>query len=202
ETLPLKHWKEFFADLREQRAALGLDRIVGAPFQARPADGEVALDFFVDGQRRPLSIAPPPAAACDHLYRNDDTPLPVKLHHAIRSVRLSRYLVLLGIGAFVALLAPIQWLCEMIKLLLTRPSPEKFLSSFFQKYRALARQRVDLDAVKIAQPWEEKLSLIRYFSEPVTHIKVIRPEHFQDRTKIADSPLWHVCPAKVYEDKV
>jgi electron transfer flavoprotein-quinone oxidoreductase len=204
ETLPPKHWKEFIADLREQRAALGLNRVVGAPFRARPADGAVTLDLFVDGERRPLPrfIPAPPAAACDHLYRNDDTPLPIKLHSALRCVKLRRYVALLCISALAALLAPLQWLCEVIKLLVTRPSPEKYLSGFFQKYRSKVRQRANVDDVKIAQPWEEKLATIRYFSEDVSHIKVIRPLHFEDRTKIADSPLWHVCPAKVYEDKL
>ncbi len=104
-------------------------------------------------------------------------------------------------GALLLVLMPIQWICELIWLVVTRPSPEKFLSSFFQKYRALTRDRVKLDpdAVKIEQPWEEKLSLIRYFSEHHSHIKVFRPENFENRTKIAESPLWHVCPAKVYE---
>jgi ferredoxin-like protein FixX len=96
---------------------------------------------------------------------------------------------------------PIQWICELIHLAITRPSPEKFLSGFFQKNLALVRQRLKLDpdAVKIEQSWEEKLSLIRYFSEDRSHIKVFRPENFENRAKIADSPLWHVCPAKVYE---
>ncbi len=208
ETLPPKHWKEFFADLRDQREALGLNRVTTAPVQVRPAEGEAAIDFFVDGQLRLAfpRLAAALRAAADHLYRNDDTPLPVKLHHAIRSAQreigFGTYVALPCIVALLAVLAPIQWLCEMIKLVVTQPSPEKFLSSFFQKYRALVRQRTNLDAVKVAQTWEEKLSLIRYFSEHDTHIKVIRPEHFQDRTKLADSPLWHVCPAKVYENQV
>jgi electron transfer flavoprotein-quinone oxidoreductase len=204
ETLPPKHWKEFVADLREQRAALGLSRVSQSPVTDQQSPGgDVTLDLFVDGQRQPLPrFIPPPAAACDHLYRNDEMPLPVKLHNALRSVKFVRYLPLLLVGALAALLAPIQWLCEMIKLLVTRPSPEKYLSSFFQKYRSKVRQRANIDDFKIVQPWEEKLATIRYFSEDVSHIKVIRPEHFEERTKIADSPLWHVCPAKVYEDKV
>ena len=98
-------------------------------------------------------------------------------------------------GLLMLALMPIQWICELISLVITRPSPEKFLSSFFQKYRALTRDRVKLDpdTVKIGQPWEEKLSLIRYFSERHSHIKVFRPEHFENRTKIAESALWHVC---------
>ncbi len=208
ETLPPKHWKEFFADLREQREALGLNRATHAPFQARPAEGEARIDLFVDGQLRlnfpRLAVAL--RIAADHLYRNDNTTLSVKLHNAIRSAKrevgLGIYVALPCIGALLAALAPIQWLCEMIKLAITRPSPEKYLASFFQKYRTLTRQRTNLDTVKVAQPWEEKLSLIRYFSEQHPHIKVVRPEHFQDRTKLADSPLWHVCPAKVYENQV
>jgi electron transfer flavoprotein-quinone oxidoreductase len=203
ETLPPKHWREFFGDLREQRAALGLNRATGKTHVVEP-NGEAAVEFYVDGKllRSFPKFATGLRAACDHLYRNDKTPLPVKLRNATRSARLIHALpaFLFALAAF--LLMPVQWLCEMIKLIITRPSPEKFLSSFFQKYKAQLRKRTNLDAVKIAQSVEEKLSLIRYFSDEHTHINVIRPEHFEDRTKIAESPLWHVCPAKVYEDKV
>ena len=219
ETLPLKYWGEFFRDLRQQRAALGLTRatksVVGAASRPRPAEGTISLDFRVDGERQSDFLWPiaglfnkAPAllsAASNHLYSNDATPLPDKLRNAIRSFRkqlgLLNMLAIAFFGLITFLLLPLQWVCELIKLVVTRPSPEKFLSSFFQKYRALTRDRVKLDpdAVKIGQPWEEKLSLIRYFSENHSHIKVFRPENFENRTKIADSPLWHVCPAKVYE---
>ena len=138
------------------------------------------------------------SAASDHLYRNDATPLPDKLRAAIASARrhtgMGVFLALLGLFAALIVLMPIQWICELINLVITRPSPEKFLSGFFQKYRALTRERVklDSDAVAIEQPWEEKLSLIRYSSEDHTHIKVFRPENFENRGSIADSPLWHV----------
>ncbi|HUI06719.1 MAG TPA: acyl-CoA dehydrogenase family protein [Verrucomicrobiae bacterium] len=225
ETLPLKRWGEFLRDVREQADALGLKHASQSAGNT-PADssgrspglGEVQLEFRVDGQPQtgflwPLSrlfaTAPPMlAAAADHLYRNDTTPLPYKLRHAIRSLTgqlgLGDVLAVTGFALVLCLLAPVQWLCELIKLVVTRPSPEKFLSSFFQKYRALVRERtrLDPDAVKVDQPWEEKLSLIRYSSETHSHIKVFRPENFENRTKLAESPLWHVCPAKVYEDKV
>ena len=219
ETLPLKHWGEFLRDLRQQREALGLTRAnkssVGAASRPRPDEGQVRVNFRVDGESQSVFLWPiaglfkkAPAilsAASDHLYRNDDTVLPVKLSRAIRSARrrlsLSNHVAVPVFGVLMLLLMPIQWICELINLVITRPSPEKFLSGFFQKYRALTRQRVNLDpdAVKIEQPWEEKLSLIRYFSEDHTHIKVFRPENFENRGKIVDSPLWHVCPAKVYE---
>jgi electron transfer flavoprotein-quinone oxidoreductase len=221
ETLPLKHWGEFFHDLREQRAALGLTHtskpVAGASTNSsgRPGEGEAHLEFRVDGE--PCNNFPWPlslifanasvmlSAASDHLYRNDATPLPDKLRNAIASAKrntsVAAYLGLTGMFVLLLVLMPIQWICELIHLVITRPSPEKFLSSFFQKNLALVRQRLKLDpdAVKIEQPWEEKLSLIRYFSEDHTHIKVFRPENFENRAKIADSPLWHVCPAKVYE---
>ncbi len=221
ETLPPKHVREFIRDLRAQRAALGLDRVNQSPAPsstARAAEGTVSIELFVDG--RPQHALPWPfsrwigklprvlAASCDHLYRNDDTPLPVKLRNAVaaakRGLPLLDYALLGGFGLLMIVLMPVQWLCEMIKLVVTRPSPEKYLSSFFQKTRALVRDRnkLDPDAVAIAQPWEEKLALIRYFSDSETHIKVLRPDHFEKRTDLAKSPLWHVCPAKVYEDKV
>jgi electron transfer flavoprotein-quinone oxidoreductase len=222
ETLPLKHWGEFYRDLREQRIALGLNRTSKSSVVATPnqneTKGQVRLDCRVDTESRtqflwPLSrlfqkLPQLLLVSCDHVYRNDNTPLPVKLQNAMASTRrgigLLDLLILAGFGALLLVLMPVQWICELVKLVVTRPSPEKFLSSFFQKYRALTRERakLDPDAVKIGQPWEEKLSLIHYFSEGQSHIKVFRPEKFEDRTKIAESPLWHVCPAKVYEDNV
>jgi electron transfer flavoprotein-quinone oxidoreductase len=222
ETLPLKHWGDFYRDLREQCQALGLRRTSKSPVAATSsrdrAEGEVRLESRVDGERQTAFLWPISrlfqklpqalAVACDHVYRNDNTPLPIKLKNALTSARRGigflNALILAGFSLLLLVLMPVQWICELIKLVVTRPSPEKFLSSFFQRYRALKRERakLDPDAVKVEQPWEEKLSLIRYFSEDHSHIKVFRPEHFEDRTKIADSPLWHVCPAKVYEDNV
>ncbi len=219
ETLPLKNWGEFYRDLRDQRIALGLTRPIastpGATSPLRPDLGEVHLEFRVDGEPRTEFLWPisrlfrtlPQALpiACDYVYGNDTTPLPVKLKNAISSARrrlkLTDHLIPVGCGLGLLALMPVQWICELIHLIITRPSPEKFLSSFFQKNLALVRRRLKLDpdAVKIEQSWEEKLSLIRYFSEDHTHIKVFRPENFENRLKIADSPLWHVCPAKVYE---
>jgi len=219
ETLPLKNWGEFFHDLREQREALGLTQAnkppAGAISNRNQSVGEISLDFRVDGQTQTAFLTPISvlfrrsqrvfAAAADHLYRNDDTPLPAKLRNAIHAARRGLsffdHLLFPVFGLLLLALMPIQWICELVWLLITRPSPDKFLSSFFQKYRALTRGRVKLDpdAVHIEQPWEEKLSLIRYFSEHHSHIKVFRPENFENRTKIAESPLWHVCPAKVYE---
>jgi len=221
ESLPLKQWGPFFRDLRAQREALGLTRkvSVGAIPSRDRAPGQISLDFRVDSQPQtsflwPISIvfhkAPRIFAdAADHLYRNDQTPLPVKLHNAIRAARgglsLFDHLAFFMFGLLMLALMPFQWICELARLLymryITHAAPEKFFAGFFFKYRALTRNRVKLDpdAVKIGQPWEEKLSLIRYFSEHHSHIKVFRPETFEKRTKIAESPLWHVCPAKVYE---
>jgi electron transfer flavoprotein-quinone oxidoreductase len=223
ETLPLKQWVPLFRDLREQRDALGLKAATKSSAKSSitssSAGGEVHLDFRVDGEPQtsflpPISVlfrkAPQIlAVAADHLYRNDDTTLSVKLSRAIRSARrglsLFDHIAFPVFGALLLVLMPIQWICESITLLfkryVTHASPEKFFSGFFYKYRALTRDRVKLDpdAVKINQPWEEKLSLIRYFSEHHSHIKVFRPENFENRTKIAESPLWHVCPARVYE---
>ncbi len=223
ETLPLKQWNSFFRDLREQRDALGLKTAGKSSSKttavSQSAAGEIHLDFRVDGQPQTRFLPPISAlfrkapqilaAAADHLYRNDDTTLPVKLSRAIRSARrglgLFDYIAFPVFGSLSLVLMPIQWFSESVKLLfmrfVTHAAPEKFFAGFFYNYRALTRDRVKLDpdTVKIEQPWEEKLSLIRYFSEHHSHIKVFRPENFENRMKIAESPLWHVCPARVYE---
>jgi electron transfer flavoprotein-quinone oxidoreductase len=219
ETLPLKNWGEFFHDLRNQRSALGLTHKnvpnVGETSASRPDRGEVLLEFRVDGEPQinfmwPVSrlfqtLPAALATASEHVYGNDTTQVPAKLKSAIsafrRGIKFSDHLIPVGCVLALLVLMPIQWICELIHLVVTRPSPEKFLSGFFQKNLALVRQRLklDADAVKIEQSWEEKLSLIRYFSENHSHIKVFRPENFENRAKIADSPLWHVCPAKVFE---
>ncbi len=223
ETLPLKNWGEFFRDLRGQRAALGLvsvrKSLVDGISKCDPATGEI-LSIFV------LMVSPPPIFSGQSppfsrmhqefflspliifigtiicgFQKNCSSPakLSTTQDSAVRTSSVHQF----SLSAAVALLVlmPIQWICELINLAVTRPSPEKFLSGFFQKNLALVRQRLKLDpdAVKIEQSWEEKLSLIRYFSENHSHIKVFRPENFENRAKITDSPLWHVCPAKVYE---
>jgi electron transfer flavoprotein-quinone oxidoreductase len=210
--------REFWRDFRQQRDALGLCRVTPNAQRLTPrvaTGGACTLEFLIDGESQhdflwPISrffrkLPQILAVSADHLYRNDDTPLPLKLRNAIAAARrhlgIWEYLSLTGVAILLAVLAPIQWLCEMIKLIVTRPSPEKFLSSFFQKHRALVRKRMNLDAsaVKISQPFEEKLALIRYFSEENPHIKVLRPPLFQNRADVAKSALWHICPAKVYE---
>ncbi len=138
ETLPLKQWGPFFRDLRDQRGALGLKAAGNSSSKtsttSQPAGGEVQLDFRVDGQSQtnlisPISIlfrkAPQIlAAAADHLYRNDDTTLPVKLSRAIRSARRSLslfdHIVFPVFGALLLVLMPIQWICESVKLLVMR----------------------------------------------------------------------------------
>src|ERR1019366_5200818 len=101
ETLPLKNWGEFYRDLRDQRIALGLTRPIastaGATSPLRPDLGEVLLEFRVDGEPRTDFLWPvsrlfqklPQALpiACDYVYGNDTTPLPIKLRNAITSAR-------------------------------------------------------------------------------------------------------------------
>src|ERR1035437_774829 len=116
ETLPLKNWGEFFRDIREQRAALGLTH-TSKPVagnltnpSGQTDEGEAHLEFRVDGEPCnnfpwPLSIIFANAsvmlsAASDHLYQNDATPLPDKLRNAIASAKrntsVAAYLRLTG----------------------------------------------------------------------------------------------------------
>ena len=54
---------------------------------------------------------------------------------------------------------------------------------------------LDGETSKTFQTFESKLGLIRYFAEPHSHIKVLRPEKFQTRTDL-------IKRAVVYGDDV
>ena len=51
----------------------------------------------------------------------------------------------------------------------------------------------------ILQPIEQKLSAIEYFPAGNSHIRFFWPPQLDSRREVVDSPLWHVCPALVYE---
>jgi len=98
-------------------------------------DGEPRTDFVWPVSRLFQSLPPALSIASDYVYRNDETPVPTKLKNAIsafrRSLSLPDHLFPVGCGLALLVLMPIQWICELIHLVITRPSPEQFLSSFF-----------------------------------------------------------------------
>jgi electron transfer flavoprotein-quinone oxidoreductase len=170
--------------------------------QAKPVSWD-AFPWLVRRLVRALSLGLPHAA--HSLYYNDDTPIERKLEtslgHVLRNSNLWDILLAACVKGGLFILMPIQWACEMGRYALKRPTVEEYLKSFYQRWLALTRKigKLDDGDVKIAQPWEDKLGTITYLSEKTSHIKVMRPSLFEKRAEIQKSPLWHICPAKVYE---
>src|SRR5439155_25416580 len=50
-----------------------------------------------------------------------------------------------------------------------------------------------------AQSLEAKLGTIGYAPAKQSHIRVFWPEHLTEKQQLRDWPLWHLCPAGVYE---
>lgn len=230
EAVPRKRWGEFAADARALNQALKLTDLLRCALAAIAFRSErfhdSATSSFNDSFAFHYSVEGAPVAwdafpfpfrrffvsrftqramrrAADALYRNDRTPLKVKLRRGLalclQGLCPLEFALLAVTNAVVVALVPVQWVCEKIYLLLARPSPEEFLAGFYPRYRTRVRALADLSEVRLTQSFEEKLAMDTYFSEKTSHIHVLRPETFEKRAELISSALWHVCPAKVYE---
>ncbi len=198
-----------------QSLAFRSDRLNDSTIQ--PFNNSFSFHYSVEGSPVPFSSLPFPFRrfftspytqramnrAADSLYRNDDIPLETKLRRGLElCFRGLCPLDLALVGAakkLIALLMPIQWTCEKLDLLFSSNRVEKFLGSFYQRYLAKTRPMRNLEGATIRQPFEQKLAMDTYFSEKMSHIHVLRPDTFGERKNLVESPLWHICPAKVYE---
>ena len=148
-----------------------------------------------------------PALACAFadVYTNDDEPLANKLPRALGRV--------IGqISIWDALVAT-KWAVIWLAMMVVQAAGEWFqyavlkkdLASFRDQYvaRLLGENRsricLDDDVVQVKTSIEHKLGTIRYREGEHSHIKVMWPDDLAARNELAESPLWNVCPAKVYE---
>lgn len=145
------------------------------------------------------------ASAFVEVYRNDDTALEDKLKAAARHVgaRVSVWDLLMKpiLGIPLLLTGALQVCVEWVQRTVLRWGLVRFerqpLSRLLDENRE--RLRLDEDAVRIVTPYEAKLATITYQEDHRSHIKVLWPESLAERARLADSALWHICPAKVYE---
>ncbi|MBI3911172.1 MAG: acyl-CoA dehydrogenase family protein [Armatimonadetes bacterium] len=174
---------------------------------ARPPDGRLAFHYRVEGReataqapealRRALPrLLPGLEAAAGHVYANDPdrSGLEEKFRHAVDAVfdrlrpgdwwSLGKLALRVGIGALGARVIGIPTA--------SGPAESRTLSG------RGPRDPLDLDAAPQAQSIDVKLSAIRY-QPAAPHIKLFWPQDLAHRDQIAASPLWHVCPAAVYQ---
>ena len=179
-----------------------------------PADGEFEFLCYEDGEKIPDENLPPVvrhflrrfnpalAAAANSIYENDETPIGDKLYRSLEFLTRHANLWDFGRAKLAAFKFALHYLREAKRLKkLVKESPQELLKTdYAQNLQALQSLRtLDGDTPRTIQTFENKLGLIRYFAESRSHIKVLRPEKFQTRADLIQSPLWHICPAKVYE---
>ncbi|MFW6198676.1 MAG: FAD-dependent oxidoreductase, partial [Acidobacteriota bacterium] len=145
------------------------------------------------------------AAAFSEVYRNDDTDLGRKLEAAAVHVggRFSVWdLVVKALGGLAfGLTAAIQVAVEWFQLRVLDRDLSEFRRQPANRLVEEKRERIRLDEehVPVRTPYETKLGTITYREGTTSHIKVMWPEGIDERQSLADSSLWSVCPAKVYE---
>src|SRR5262249_32156740 len=153
-----------------------------------PAAGTIRVHYTVAGGAEP--VAPPPAplrrwftrfapilaSAARRVYRNDDTPLSLKLPGSVDLlVKQINMLDLLG-GGTLALAAAV---CGSIlagwgrrRQLLPRRRPIKKAVGIYPRYEQAARQAGDLTGALAAarQNWDARLGQLAYESVKASHI--------------------------------
>jgi alkylation response protein AidB-like acyl-CoA dehydrogenase/flavin-dependent dehydrogenase/electron transfer flavoprotein alpha subunit/electron transfer flavoprotein alpha/beta subunit/ferredoxin-like protein FixX len=179
-----------------------------------PANGEFEFLFFENGRRIPIEnfpsvvryflrrFNPAFAAAANSIYENDETPIGEKLYRSLEFLTRHANLWDFARAKLAAFRFALHYLREAKRLKrLSKQSPQELLKTeYAQNLQTLQSLRaLDGELPKTFQTFENKLGLIRYFAEPHSHIKVLRPATFQTRAELIQSPLWHICPAKVYE---
>ena len=197
--------------------SIGGDESIGIAAATSPGGGDFRMTYRVMAGAEPAGrmpwlarwywrrFGPALAGAFADVYTNDDEPLDDKLSRALGRLigQVSIWDAIVEIFVFlvalpaIAIQAGSEWFQYAVL--------KKDLASFREQYVARlldanrSRIRLDDDAVEIKTSYEHKLGTIRYREGSHSHIKVMWPDELTERGELANSPLWNVCPAKVYE---
>ena len=186
----------FAADVRALRRALPLEAVMRQRLRELPSwgrasepapKGEVLFHYSVDGERVPLTLGGRRSArwhaalarAAGHVYANDGRPLEAKFAAAAEAL-----LAPLRPGDLFPL---VRWAVAIAGALLRRTRPP------------VEEGAPDLAAAPVAQPLDAKLATVGFLPAAATHLRLWWPTDLLRRRIISDEPLWHVCPAGVYQ---
>jgi alkylation response protein AidB-like acyl-CoA dehydrogenase/electron transfer flavoprotein alpha subunit/flavin-dependent dehydrogenase/ferredoxin-like protein FixX len=137
------------------------------------------------------------------VYANDGNPLSEKFNKAVRAVleRLScvDFVMLPVLGLAIGILATASLLKDLIRYYVLRHPVDRILDGPVSEYQRAQQAARDLDRAKIIDPFEVKLASNSYRVGKESHIRVFWPDELGRHGDLAQSPLWSVCPARVYQ---
>ena len=167
-------------------------------FVYRPADAGHAFERVLSGTKLGDALG----SAARAMYANDERPLGERLEQAIDAVvagvPMRAILGVLWNGSASAVRLPIMGLWNRLR----GRKPADVAPDFVDWVKAgLMASDLSAPAAGLDERWEAKLGRLTYFDEPVSHIKLLWPASISKPAETADSPLWHLCPAHVYEKR-
>jgi electron transfer flavoprotein-quinone oxidoreductase len=148
-------------------------------------------------------LSPGLAEGMKIVYANDGNPLSEKFAMAVRSVlirlKITDWMTLPFFISYLAILAMASILYDFVRYYILQQPVEKVLGGPVADYLQAQQSARDLDQVKTVDSFEAKLSTNSYRLGRRSHIRVVWPEELARHGDLAQSPLWSVCPAKVYQ---
>jgi len=137
------------------------------------------------------------------VYANDGKSLSDKFPRAVRSIldrlRLTDWIALPLFIFYLAILSLGTILQDLFRYYILRNPVEAVLGGPVADYLQAQQNARDLDQVKTVDSMEAKLSTNSYRLDPRSHIRVIWPQELVRHGDLTQSPLWSVCPARVYQ---
>ncbi len=194
--------------------------LFGQPRSRLPEGGHLQLHHAVMGSDG--SVAAPPAflrrwfdrfrtvlaAAARQVYRNDDTPLSLKLPRVMKLLvhQINLFDVMGGAGLLFlsGLYSASSAVWSRLRRRFGKGPPRPVVAQFYEEYATQARRTTDLTPTvpSAAQAWDARLATLGYHTVKASHIHVLWPLALPERSKVTEAGLWHVCPAHVYEARM
>ncbi len=147
-------------------------------------------------------IAPGLAQGMGLVYANNDRPLREKFRQAagavLSRIHLTDFVTLPLFAGFLLLLAGVSAMIDLFRYYILRRPPEEILKGPVADYRRAQSTARELDGTQPADSFEMKLATNSYRVGKQSHIRVFWPQEITRHGDLGRSPLWWVCPARVY----
>ena len=143
------------------------------------------------------------AGGMQSIYANNTESLDKKFREAFRSVFLqlkaTDFFLLPGFLIYLAVLAVGSVLLDLSRYYILRRPVKKILSGPVYDYLQAQNTAREIDQTRIIDSLETKLASNSTSIGKLNHIRVLWPDDLAHHGDLTQSPLWSVCPARVYQ---